>query len=139
MILQIILLILVIVLFLIVLYLIWEHLRKIYHKKSSFFDFAFIILYFTEQALFLLLYHLEGANKELLIALIVLIVITTASTDKFMMKTIHNQNARTIQTSLWERNRLFDTIYEQDKEIKLLENENEKILNFIKKRLKKKR
>jgi hypothetical protein len=118
--------------------MLWGHLSNIFHKNYSFFDFFFIILYFLEQGVFLLFYNILKEQRELWISLIVLVVVTTASLDKLLMKSRHRKEGRIISQSLREKDALFNSLNNKEKEIKELRKINNQIIEYIEKRLKKK-
>ena len=133
-----ILFILIILLFLIICGKIWKILSFFHEKNYTFFDFIFLIIYFAEQFLFLLLYNLSIEYRGLWVGLIVLSVITTASLDRFMMNIRQRKSSKTIRDSLEERKDLLGIIDNQENEIKLLRNENNSLMDFIRENLQKK-
>lgn len=116
----------------------WIHLSNFYHKRYSFFDLAFILIYFTEQFIFLLLYNLIEEYRALWVSLIVLIVVTTASLDKLMMISRHKRSREVIFRSILEQNNLLNMIKGREKENDFLKNENQTLIKYIQKRLEKK-
>jgi len=127
--------ILIIILSLVICGKIWGILSCFHHGHYSFFDFVFLIIYFTEQFLFLLLYNLDVEHRGLWIGLIVLFVITTSSLDKFMMNSRQRKSSKTIRDSLDERKDLWETIKDQKGELIIKEEENKSLVEFIRKKL----
>jgi len=130
--------ILIIILSLIICGKIWKILSDFHHNNYSLCDFFFLTIYFIEQFLFLLLYNLYAKYRELWIGLIVLFVITTASLERFMMNSRQKKSSGTIRDSLEKTKDLLRTIDIQKKQLKLREEENKSLIDFIRKRLQKK-
>lgn len=116
----------------------WKFLSDFHHKHYSYFDFLFLVLYFTEQFLFLSLYNLYTPYRELWIGMIVLFTTTTASLDKFMMNSRQRKSSKTIRDSMEERRDLLSVIDNQKEELNFLKKENKSLFDFIKERLQKK-
>jgi len=95
-------------------------LSKFHHNNYSLCDFLFLIIYFIEQFLFLLLYNLYVEYRGLWIGLIVLLVITTASLERFMMNIRQRKNAKTIRDLIEERKRSSGIIRNLKKEYNYL-------------------
>ena len=109
----------------------WKFLGDFHHKHYSYFDFLFLVIYFTEQFLFLYLYNLDISHRELWVGMVVLFTTTTASLDKFMMNNRQRKSSKTIRNSIEEREDLFDIINNQEEELKFLKKENKSLINFI--------
>lgn len=109
----------------------WRFLSDFHHNNYSYFDFVFLILYFTEQFLFLSLYNLDVSHRELWVGMIVLFTTATASLDKFMMNSRQRRSSETIRDSLEEREDLSEIINNQEEELKFLRKENKSLINFI--------
>jgi len=113
----------------------WGALSNFYHKNYSYFNFLFLILYFIEQLLFLLLYNLYTGYRELWVGSIVLFVTTTVSLEKFTMDSRQRLISGLTRESLIERDKLLRNIKEQKGEIEFLKRENKSMFEFIKKRI----
>jgi hypothetical protein len=111
-------LLLVFILSILILAKAWSSFKDFHHKNDTFMDLIFILLYSLEQFIFLYLYYSNTGNKELLVALIVLIVTTTAALDKLMMYSRHKYLQEVLNLNIIEKNDLLNTIQNQDEQIK---------------------
>ncbi len=130
-----ILLIFIIISVLVIIGIRWKNITKFHHGHNSYFDFLFIAIYFSEQFIFLLLYNLHPGLRNLWVALIVLFAITTSSLDKFMMNVRQRRSSKDISQALEERGNLLETIEKQKKELDIKREENESLIDFIRREL----
>jgi len=117
--------------------IIWERLGSFYHRKYTLFEFIFIMIYFSEQFIFLLLYGLVQNYRVLWVSLIVLIVVTTVSLERLLMHIRQRRSSAILSTSLEERKDLLNRINNQERRIENLHKINEELMGFIDKILKK--
>ena len=61
---------------------IWKFVRDFFHNNYSFFDVSFIMAYFIEQFILILLLEFKPLNIVLWVSLFALIVVSTASLQK---------------------------------------------------------
>jgi hypothetical protein len=125
---EIILVILIVGISLLICARLWNLLREFFHKNYSFFEILFVLIYFFEQAGFILISYFYSPKNPLWIGMFALIVITTVSVEKVLM----DSRNRKISKLLLEKNALFDvSIYEKDKilsEYNKLKKEYEELL-----------
>lgn len=77
--------IIIISIFCLILAMLWKVLRNFFHNNYSFFDFIFIMAYFVEQLALIILLVLEPERTTFWVSAFALLVITTASIQKFSM------------------------------------------------------
>lgn len=63
----------------------WYLFRDFFHRNYSYFDFSFIMAYFLEQVVLILLLKFKPIQIDLWIGLFGLLVVTTASIQKMSM------------------------------------------------------
>ncbi len=126
---------LIIISLIILIGVIWTTLSNFYHKRYSFFEFIFIIIYLTEQLIFLLLYHLSKEYRVLWVSLIVLFVISTASIEKLMMNAKHKRLSASLYETMKEKEDLKSSFDRTKEEAKLQKEINGELMDFIEKNL----
>ncbi len=90
----------------------WALLREFFHRNYSFFEIVFVLVYFLEQAVFILISYFYSPKNPLWIGMFALIVITTVSIEKVLM----DSRNRRISKLLLKKSSLFDiSISEKDK------------------------
>lgn len=109
----------IIVLSIIILGFKWKKLKIFFHDDNyTYFDFLFIIIYFLEQAIFVILSYFYPQYNSLLIGFFALVVVTTVSIQKVMMES---------------KNRKLETYNNQYiLEFKLMREDYERTLKFMK-------
>lgn len=109
----------------------WSVCREFFHTKYSFFDFSFIVLYFVEQLILIVLSYRYPAYMAFWLSSFALIVVTTVSLQKLLMDSKDRQasylSGRYYHLSLALEKRLMES--EQEKEA--LRNKNEEMIRAI--------
>lgn len=65
--------------------MLWKSIRNFFHENYSYFDFFFIVMYFTEQLSLIILLVIKPEYTTFWVSVFALIVITTASIQKLGM------------------------------------------------------
>ncbi len=65
--------------------MLWKFIRDFFHNNYSFFDASFVVAYFVEQFVLILLLEYIPSRIVLWVSLFALIVVTTASLQKLAM------------------------------------------------------
>ncbi len=65
--------------------MLWRSITNFFHKNYSFFDISFVLAYFIEQFLLILLLFFKPQYADVWVASFALLVITTASIQKIAM------------------------------------------------------
>jgi signal transduction histidine kinase len=116
----------------------WNKLRIFFHENYSFFDVSFIVAYFFEQLLLILLLTFSSFSPSFLIGIFALIVVTTASFQKLTSES----RLREISDASIEQNVIIDDVLELNEKLirdnKELNKTIDGLRNFIE-RLEKKR
>lgn len=129
---------LILVMYVVIVGFIWKHIINFYHKRYHFFDFIFIIVYFAEQFIFLLLYNFFESYREFWISLIILIVLTTASLEKLLMYMRSSKASETIYKNMEEKSRLLNSLSQLNDRFERLHKSHHELIDLIEKKLKKK-
>lgn len=115
--------------------ILWDNIRNFFHTKYSFFDISFIIIYFSEQLLLILLSVKYPQFINFWLGLFALVVITTASIQKLFMDS-RDRKISELNSILRSLNsELFDSIEKMRDEIKNLRDENKDLIKYIEKKL----
>ena len=120
----------IIVLSMLVLGIKWKRLKLFFHDENyAYFDVCFVIIYFLEQAVFIVLSYFYPPYNVFLTGFFALIVISTVAMQKVMMESKNNRLAKLSNQYLGEFKR---TRLEYDKNIEymrdyieILEEEND--------------
>ena len=81
--------------------IIWNLLRKFFHKNYSFFDASFIFAYFIEQLVLLILLEEFPGYTSIWVGIFSIIVITTASFQNLMWESRNKKISK--ETNYYER------------------------------------
>ena len=88
----------------------WKFLRIFFHNNYSFFDTSFVILYFVEQIVLILLLRFMPTEINLWVGLFSLIVITTATIQKVSLDSKDAKRRRLNATLRYSSDRKSDII-----------------------------
>ena len=103
----------------IIIAMLWKFMKNYFHSNYSFFDVSFIIAYFIQQFILILLLELKPNNAVLWVGLFALIVVTTASLQKLTMDSRDRElrDLQTLERHLKEQTESFnyELIEENDK------------------------
>ena len=107
----------------IIIAMLWRFIRGFFHNNYSFFDIFFMVVYFAEQFVLILLLEYIPNKVVLWVSLFALIVVTTASLQKLRMDSRDKK--------LRELNAISENLLKETKEYNLeLINENEELKNM---------
>ncbi len=117
--------------------MLWRFIRDFFHNNYSFFDVSFIIAYFVEQFVLILLLEYIPNRIVLLVSLFALIVVTTSALQKLTMDSRDRElrELYAISKHLFKeiRNYNLDLINENEE----LKNMQQKLTNYMSRKLKK--
>ena len=116
----------------------WKYLRDFYHDNYSFFDVSFLVAYFAEQVSLIVLLAVYPEHITFWVSIFALLVVSTSSLQKLSMDSRDRKlwELNAIQTStIGKRDELIDELISENEE---LEQYNEELSNYIRKKLQKK-
>lgn len=106
--------------FSIILAMLWKIIKNFFHNNYSYFDFIFIIAYFLEQLLLIILLIVEPEKITFLVSVFALLVVTTASVQKFSLdskdRRIREVNIK-LQDSSEKKNEIIENLGKQNKDL----------------------
>lgn len=106
--------------FSIILAMLWKIIKNFFHNNYSYFDFIFIIAYFLEQLLLIILLIVEPEKITFLVSVFALLVVTTASVQKFSLdskdRRIREVNIK-LQDSSERKNEIIENLGKQNKDL----------------------
>lgn len=109
----------------------WGFVREFFHTKYSFFDFSFIIIYFIEQLILIILSYRYPEYMAFWLSSFALIVVTTVSLQKLLMdskdKRVSDLAHRYIDLSL----ELARRITKSEKENEALRKKNDELIRAL--------
>jgi len=117
---------------------IWQSFRNFFHNNYSFFDVSFIIAYFLEQLVLIVLLVVKPDQITFWVGSFALIVVTTASIQKVMMDSRDRKIRELYAASknILEQTRDFN--YDLIQENEELGKQNKRLSDFVSRKLKKK-
>lgn len=113
--------------------MLWGFFRKYFHSTYSFFDVSFIIAYFVQQFILIMLLEIKPNNAVLWVGLFALIVVTTASLQKLTMDSRDRELGKllVVEKQIKEENEEFSlSLLEENEELK---NQVKNLTNYINK------
>lgn len=117
--------------------ILWRYIRDFFHNNYSFFDVSFIIVYFVEQFILILLLEYIPNKIVLWVSLFALIVVTTSALQKLTMDSRDKELRKlyAISEHLFKdiRNYNLNLIKENEE----LKNMQQKLTNYMSRKLKK--
>ena len=116
----------------------WKFLRDFFHDNYSFFDVSFLVAYFAEQVSLIVLLAVYPEHITFWVSIFALLVVSTSSLQKLSMDSRDRKlwELNAIQTStIGKRDELIDELISENEE---LEQYNEELSNYIRKKLQKK-
>ena len=122
----------------------WKKIQKFFHDENyTYFEILFISFYFLEQAVFIALSYFYPEYNRLLVGFFALLVLTTVSLNKIMMES-RNRKLSEYVNEYFSKFKLTKEEYEkrireQSQDLKVLEEENKALIDYIKKRPKSKK
>lgn len=102
----------------------WRKIRDFYHDNYSYFDLTFIVTYFLEQLLLIILLKLRPEFTDFWVSIFALIVISTASIEKMSMESRDKRLGKLHHESIFENKKVTELNHQ-------ITRENEKLSNII--------
>ena len=121
--------------FCLILAMLWRSLENFFHNNYSYFDFIFIIAYFIEQLVLIILLNIEPDKITFWAGIFALLVVTTASIQKLSL----DSRDRKIRELYTITSRLNEQLEEFVEDL-LVENQQlnlnkDKIINYLEKNI----
>lgn len=116
----------------------WKPFRNFFHENYSFFDVSFIVAYFSQQFLLILLLEIRPDKTILWVSVFALIVVTTASLQKLAMDSRDRKLKELSEIKNYimkEMDGYIENLINRNEE---LTEDNTRLFAYLKERLKKK-